>query len=175
MVVLSLFCCLVCFHSWWDLGLPSNVLVKNLGLEATFALCWDVCGVRTPSCPYLPWEGRLVFGLVVAWASVTTNCLQDLEMRRHESRIQLLHAAGGQSLLGSSQDGWVQLSFAKEDLQKAKEQHIPLCGKARNFSRSPSWLSRDSMRGRWAAREEYESFAWPLKDGISDTSSWAGT
>lgn len=130
-VVLSLFCCIACFHSWWDLGLPSNVLVKNLGLEASFAPRWDVCGVRAPSCPYLPWEGRLVLGilsrLVVAWASVTTNCLQDLETRCYESRIQLLHAAGGQSPLGSSQQWWVQLSFPKEDFQKAEEQPIPSC------------------------------------------------
>lgn len=78
-VVLSLFCCLVCFHSPWDLGLPSEVLVKNLSLEATLTPPWDVCGVRTPRCPYLPWEGRLVVGilsrLVVARASGTTNCL----------------------------------------------------------------------------------------------------
>lgn len=68
-----------------------------------------------------------------------------------------------------------QLSFPKEGFQQAKEQRIPLCGKARNFSRSPSWLGRDSMQDRRAAREKYESFAWLLEDGISDTSSWAGT
>lgn len=91
-VVWSLFCCLVCFHSWWDLGLPSKALLKNAGLEATFTPRWDVCGVRTPRPPCLLWEGRLVLGilarLVVPWASVATNCLQDLEMHCHESRIQ---------------------------------------------------------------------------------------
>lgn len=77
---------------------------------------------------------RILSRLVVPWAPVTTNCLQDLETRRHESRIQLLQLVGRVSWEAARSNGisLVFLSSTSRELRSSPS----LCGKVRNFSRS---------------------------------------
>lgn len=76
-------------------------------------------GWRSESCPNWWW-------LRFLWPQIAFRTWRCTVMRAEFS-------SGGQSFLGSSQEWWVQLSFPKQDLQRAKEKPIPLCGKVRSF------------------------------------------
>lgn len=156
-VALSLFCCLCAFTAC-----PARLSLKILARRPCshsvgMFVVWELHVVRTcrgrggwwsESCP-----GWWCLGLL--WPQIAFRTWRHAIMRAEFSSFSWWAESPGKQP-GAMGSAWCSWAALPESWGAAH----PCVG--RSGISAEAWLSRESTRGRWAAREECGSFAWLL-------------